>query len=83
MCPAEGLPPLTCLPMQATKARVRVRPTLSPRLLKLMRRNSGAENLISVGWLVGSLQAGVQDWSAGQGGLVGGLCASRRARKSC
>ena len=45
----------TCLLMHATKARVLVRPKLMPRLLKLMRRNSGAENLISVGWLVGSL----------------------------
>lgn len=44
--------------MHATKARVLVRPMLSPRLLKLMRRNIGAENLISVGWLVGSLRRG-------------------------
>lgn len=53
----------TCLPMQATKAEVVVRPKLRPRLTKEMSRKSGAENLIRVGCEVGSLHR-----QAGRGG---------------
>jgi hypothetical protein len=43
--------------MHATKLQVLVRPRDKPKLVKLISKNSGAENLMSVGCAVGNLRS--------------------------